>query len=125
MSTSIAPSRLTQLARLRSQIFQTAYNPTGVRTGAKYLRARLRGPSMVKYYPPEINIAQIMRKYPELELVNQKEEQRLADLAEKKRRGKGPPKKAKSKGEHFFPRFCFSLLKVLCAGESRRTHRIR
>src|SRR5262245_9139222 len=92
------PSRLAALARLRCQIFQTAYNPENTRTGAKYLRARLRGPSMVRYYPPQLDIPAIMREYPQLELVNQQEEQRLADLADRKRRGKGPPKKAASKG---------------------------
>jgi hypothetical protein len=94
----MSASRLAALARLRCQIFQTAYNPGNIRTGAKYLRARLRGPSMVNYYPPQLDIPAIMRQYPELELVNQEEEQRLADLADRKRRGKGPPKKAATKG---------------------------
>ncbi|KZV90813.1 hypothetical protein EXIGLDRAFT_561781, partial [Exidia glandulosa HHB12029] len=44
-------SRMQQMLRLRSNIFQTSYNPTHVRTGAKYLKARLRGPSMIQYYP--------------------------------------------------------------------------
>ncbi|KAH9017664.1 hypothetical protein EDB84DRAFT_680629 [Lactarius hengduanensis] len=48
---SVAPSRLAALARLRSVIFQTSYNPTSQRTGAKYLKRRLRGPSMMDYYP--------------------------------------------------------------------------
>lgn len=58
---------------------------------------------MVKYYPPEseLDIAKLIREYPELELVNQKEEVRLADLADRKKRGKGPPKKTKNKGEWF------------------------
>lgn len=94
----VIPSRLAQLTRLRCSIFQTSYNPTSIRTGAKYLRARLRGPTMVKYYPPVINISQIARKYPELELVDEDEEQRWQDVEDRKKRGKGAPKKAKSKG---------------------------
>lgn len=95
---AVIPSRLAALTRLRCQIFETAYNPTGLRTGAKYLRARLRGPSMVKYYPPEINITQLASQFPELELVDDKEIQRLQDVEDRKKRGKGAPKKAKTKG---------------------------
>jgi small subunit ribosomal protein S33 len=95
---AVIPSRLAALTRLRCSIFETSYNPTGIRTGAKYLRARLRGPSMVKYYPPVINLSQIARKYPELELVDELEEQRWQDVEDRKKRGKGAPKKAKSKG---------------------------
>ncbi|TFK65340.1 hypothetical protein BDN72DRAFT_871842 [Pluteus cervinus] len=93
------PSRLAALTRLRCSIFQTSYNPAGIRTGAKYLRARLRGPSVVKYYPQELNLAEIARKYPELEIVDEIEEQRLIDVEEKKKRGKGAPKKAKTKAD--------------------------
>lgn len=94
----VIPSRLIALSRLRCSIFQTSYNPTSIRTGAKYLRARLRGPSMVKYYPPVINLSRIARENPELELVDEDEEQRWQDIADRKRRGKGAPKKAKTKG---------------------------
>ncbi|KAG6817041.1 hypothetical protein H0H87_000453 [Tephrocybe sp. NHM501043] len=95
----VRPSQLKALTRLRCAIFQTSYNPTSMRTGAKYLRARLRGPSMVNYYPPVINIAQLARQYPELELVDEDEEQRLQDVEDRKKRGKGAPKKAKSKDD--------------------------
>ncbi|KAF8650033.1 hypothetical protein AX16_005450 [Volvariella volvacea WC 439] len=96
---AIAPSRLAALTKLRCSIFQTSYNPTGIRTGAKYLRARLRGPSMVRYYPQEINLSKIARMYPELEIVDEVEEQRLQDVEDKKKRGKGAPKKAKTKAD--------------------------
>jgi len=95
------------LNKLRCSIFQTSYNPTGIRTGAKYLRKRLVGPSMVKYYPEDINLAGIMREFPELELIDQVEEQRLSDVEDRKKRGKGAPKKAKT------------------AADSRRTSRKR
>ena len=95
---SIAPSRLAALAKTRCTVFQTSYNPTSVRTGAKYLRARLRGPSMMNYYPPTLSLSSIIRQFPEMELVDATEQQRLQDVEDRKKRGKGAPKKAKSKG---------------------------
>jgi small subunit ribosomal protein S33 len=94
----VPPSRLATLKQLQSRIFQTSYNPKSIRTGAKYLRARLRGPSMLAYYPQSFDIAQITRRYSELDIVNEDEEERLQDVLDRKKRGKGPPKKAKSKG---------------------------
>ncbi|KAF7308659.1 Mitochondrial 37S ribosomal protein S27 [Mycena chlorophos] len=87
------------LTRLRCEIFNTSYNPLNLRTGAKYLRARLRGPSMVNYYPHVVNIAAIARENPEMELVDPRERQRLEDVEDRKRRGKGTPKKAKTKAD--------------------------
>ncbi|KAJ7089648.1 mitochondrial ribosomal subunit S27-domain-containing protein [Mycena belliarum] len=93
------PSQLKALTRLRCEIFQTAYNPRNLRTGAKYLRARLRGPSMAEYYPKTVNLSQIAREYPELGIVDEQEAQRMADVEDRKRRGKGTPKKAKKKAD--------------------------
>lgn len=95
---SVAPSRLAALARLRSTIFQSSYNPTSQRTGAKYLKRRLRGPSMIEYYPSQLSIAAINKEFPGLDLVDEYEAQRLQDVVDKKKRGKGAPKKAKSAG---------------------------
>ena len=95
---SVAPSRLAWLKRVQCSIFQTAYNPKNLRTGAKYLRSRLRGPSMVNYYPPTLNIAQLARQFPELQIQFEPEKERLADLEDRKRRGKGAPKKRSRKG---------------------------
>ncbi|KAF8953179.1 mitochondrial ribosomal subunit S27-domain-containing protein [Flammula alnicola] len=97
MAGFVAPSRLAALTKLRCSIFQTSYNPESLRTGAKYLRRRLRGPSMVGYYPESFNIPQIIRKYKELEMVDDDEEERLIDVMDRKKRGKGAPKKAKAK----------------------------
>ncbi|KAJ8508178.1 hypothetical protein ONZ45_g9516 [Pleurotus djamor] len=94
-----APARLAALKSLRCSIFQTSYNPTSMRTGAKYLRARLRGPAMNEYYPVALNLSKIAREFPELEIVDPDEEQRLQDVEDKRKRGKGAPKKAKSKAE--------------------------
>lgn len=98
---SVVPSRLAALVRLRSTIFQTSYNPTSQRTGAKYLKRRLRGPSMIEYYPNQLSIATLNKEFPGLDLVDEYEEQRLQDVADKKKRGKGAPKKAKSAGTFF------------------------
>ena len=123
---AVIPSRLAALTRLRCSIFGTSYNPTSIRTGAKYFRARLRGPSMVKYYPPEIRISSLARQYPELELVDEDEEQRLQDVEDKKRRGKGPPKKAKTKGTYILHRSAWSRKRYsLPSADSRRTQRKR
>ncbi|KAJ7583689.1 mitochondrial ribosomal subunit S27-domain-containing protein [Mycena floridula] len=86
--------RLQALKRLQCSIFMTTYNPNSVRTGAKYLRARLRGPSMVQYYPQSMDIAKLARD-PVLGIVNEAEETRLRDIATRKKRGKGAPKKTK------------------------------
>ncbi|KAJ7090584.1 mitochondrial ribosomal subunit S27-domain-containing protein [Mycena crocata] len=99
MAARILSSTLRGLTRLRCEIFQTSYNPKNLRTGAKYLRSRLRGPSMVEYYPKTISLSEIARKFPELGIINEAEVQRLADVEDKKRRGKGTPKKAKTKGD--------------------------
>jgi small subunit ribosomal protein S33 len=122
---SVAPSRIAALTRLRSVVFQTSYNPTSQRTGAKYLKRRLRGPAMVDYYPQQLSIAALNTQFKGLNLIDEDEEQRLQDVADKKKRGKGAPKKAKSAG------LLFSLLfpppKLICTftADSRRAQRKR
>src|ERR1700722_2405722 len=119
-----SPSRLAALNRLRCSIFQTSYNPTGLRTGAKYLSARRRGPSLIKYYPQKLDLARIMREFPELEFVEPKEEQRLVDIEERRKRGKGTPRKAKDKSDYplLSARIWYSFSPT---AESRRAHRKR
>ena len=94
----VAPSRLALLNKLRCGIFQTAYNPTSIRTGAKYLRARLRGPSMVNYYPVELSVAEARKMFPAFDAVDIQEQERVDDVEARKARGKGTPRKARSKG---------------------------
>ncbi|KAI0781522.1 mitochondrial ribosomal subunit S27-domain-containing protein, partial [Trametes elegans] len=98
---AVAPSRLAALNRLRCEIFQTAYNPTSIRTGAKYLRAHLRGPAMIRYYPDELTVKKFNAMPGQLKIEDWDEYQRLSDVEEKKRRGKGVPKKAKSPGPSY------------------------
>jgi len=54
---------------------------------------------MVSYYPEEFNINKIIKAYPELEMVDEDEEERLADVLERRKRGKGAPKKAKTEAD--------------------------
>jgi small subunit ribosomal protein S33 len=104
MATAVAAaptaSRLGALKALQCALFQTAYNPTSARTGAKYLRARLRGPALVRYYPKTLRLADLRKTKLGAEfLADEGEEQRIQDVEDKKARGKGPPPKTKEKGE--------------------------
>ena len=99
LASAVNPSRLAALTRLRCAIFQTSYNPTSARTGAKYLRARLRGPSMVQYYPQELSVAKFNRmSHGEFKIADLAEAQRLTNIEALKKRGKGAPKKARTEG---------------------------
>lgn len=59
----------------------------------------------MNYYPPTLSLASIIREFPEMELVDAAEQQRLQDIEDRKKRGKGAPKKAKSKGPSLRSRF--------------------
>jgi small subunit ribosomal protein S33 len=90
--------RMLALKQLQCSIFSTTFNPTSARTGAKYLKGRLRGQAMVDYYPKTISYRELNNMFPGLDIVDEEEQQRLADLAARKARGKGPPPKAKAEG---------------------------
>ncbi|KAI0792624.1 mitochondrial ribosomal subunit S27-domain-containing protein [Abortiporus biennis] len=96
---TVTPSRLAALQRLRCHVFQTSYNPNGIRTGAKYLRKNLVGPAMINYYPQDFSIHALRKLVPGWDAPLLEEQQRLADVQDRKNRGKGAPKKAKSKAE--------------------------
>jgi len=95
---AVAPSRLAALTKLRCGIFQTTYNPQALRTGAKYLKQKLRGPAIVNYYPTKLNISLLSRKFKELDLIDEAEVERFEDVSIRQKRGKGAPKKARTKG---------------------------
>lgn len=113
------------LAEARARIFQsTPPRPLGespsIRTGAKFLRKRLVGPSMLAYYPPTISLKPLNKalygpggprhgetwQAPDgttrTGLIKLKELQRLKDIEHKKAVGKGPPKKGKRRRFSFF-----------------------
>ncbi|KAL5352854.1 hypothetical protein V496_10416 [Pseudogymnoascus sp. VKM F-4515 (FW-2607)] len=97
---SVARSRVVDLMKTQCKIFSTTFNPEGVRTGNKILRQRLRGPAMAAYYPRRVATINDLRKaYPELLTWNEKEEDRLENVAITKARGKGPPKKKRTAAE--------------------------
>jgi small subunit ribosomal protein S33 len=113
---SISTTRINSINRLRCSIFQTSYNPTSVRTGAKYLRARLRGPSMVKYYPKVPNLSQLIKQNLEIGWTNEEAKVRLQDIEDRKARGKGAPKKAKSEGIFSSPLWHCKKWILTCCG---------
>ncbi|RGB44010.1 mitochondrial ribosomal subunit S27-domain-containing protein [Rhizophagus diaphanus] len=100
---SIIPSipsktRLSQLAQLSAKIFNNVYNPTGERTGNKILRKRLIGSTVTGWYPHRIiTLRKITDTFPGMKLVNQEEKLRLEEIAKRKKRGKGAPKKGQGK----------------------------
>lgn len=76
---------------------------------------------MVSYYPKDVSFKDVHRMAPELKLINFDEEQRLSDIAERKARGKGAPKKAKSKGVYIRFSSCVqSYLLSYSIDDSRR-----
>ncbi|GAA5808297.1 hypothetical protein MFLAVUS_001687 [Mucor flavus] len=92
------PSRLAQLTQLSCKIFSNVYNPTSARTGNKVLRQRLIGSSLTSYNPQKlIHFRDVQALYPQLGLVNLEEKERLDEIARRKRRGKGAPKKGQGK----------------------------
>lgn len=96
---TVPASAVKALKALQCKVFGTTLNPTGTRTGAKFLRQALRGPAMVKYYPQIISFKTLNKAYPELAndeygpLKDPLEDLRQARVAYKKSIGKGPPKK--------------------------------
>ena len=81
---------------------------------------------MMDYYPQQLSISAINKEFKGLNLIDEDEEQRLQDVADKKKRGKGAPKKAKSAGR-YSPSVVFLLQKLICAftADSRRAQRKR
>jgi small subunit ribosomal protein S33 len=91
--------RLRALASASCKVFNTTFNPEGLRLGNKILKQRLRGPALLNYYNLDVKIAkdmikQMARINPQVySAVDPKEEERLFGIEMRKRRGKGAPKK--------------------------------
>ncbi|KAK4101016.1 hypothetical protein N658DRAFT_486394 [Parathielavia hyrcaniae] len=95
---SIPRARLLDLMRARCELFATTFNPEGLRTGNKILRQRLKGPALASYYPRKrVTFGQFQKAFAplELEVEDEKEQDRLEHIAALKARGKGAPKKRK------------------------------
>lgn len=112
-------ARMQALLKLRAAVFNTTYNPSSLRTGSKVLKARLVGPTMLRYYGERMSgWAGLNRAVPGLDLPDLAEEtrsgslsppcslcpaltgprnnvSRLIDLETRRKRGKTTPKKGK------------------------------
>lgn len=74
-----AAARIAALTELRATVFGTTYNPLSLRTGSKILKARLRGPSMLRYYGERMSgVAALNAQVPGLALRDVAEETRCA-----------------------------------------------
>ncbi|KAI0390058.1 mitochondrial ribosomal subunit S27-domain-containing protein [Xylariaceae sp. FL0594] len=100
--TAVPRARLLDLMKVQCQVFSTTYNPDGIRMGNKILRQRLRGPSLVKWYPPRgPDIRTLAKEFKQfgLETVDDVEDDRLEHVAGRRARGKAPPKKKRTATE--------------------------
>lgn len=67
--------------QVQCRIFSMTYNPEGLRTGNKILRQRLKGPSLVAYYPKKgPTLRDLKNAYPGLETWDDDEEDRLESI---------------------------------------------
>lgn len=102
---AVPRSRILDLLKAQSRIFNTTFNPTNARLGNSVLRQRLRGPSLAAYYPRRVATFKDLRKlYPEFELYDNFEEDRLEHIQIAKSRGKGAPKKKRTAAGEYFSR---------------------
>jgi len=86
------------IKQVQCRIFNTTFNPTGLRLGNKILRQRLKGDLLATYYPPRFRpIQELRRAYPDCYFVDERETERLHKLEMVKARGKGAPKKRRTK----------------------------
>lgn len=96
----LEPNLTTHPTQTQCRIFNTVFNPTGLRTGNKILRQRLRGPAFAAYYPRRVaTIKELQRAYPGFETYDEDEEDRVEHVAINKSRGKGAPKKKRTAAE--------------------------
>ncbi|KAL7665948.1 Small ribosomal subunit protein mS33 [[Candida] zeylanoides] len=88
--------RLEQVRKLSAEIFGANWNPHNTRNGAKILRAPLRGPKLASYYGDNDampSFKDFKAWFPELRLLDPKEQYRLKMVEDRKKRNKGAPKK--------------------------------
>ncbi|KAJ1324979.1 Mitochondrial ribosomal subunit S27 [Microdochium nivale] len=96
---TVPKARLLSLMKAQCEIFSTTYNPEQIRAGNKILRQRLKGPSLVKYYPPRLpDIRTLVRDFKDLglEVIDEAADDREEHLAGVRLRGKGAPKKKRT-----------------------------
>ncbi|GBL48264.1 mitochondral 37S ribosomal protein S27 [Candidozyma auris] len=92
-------ARMAEVRKLSAQIFGETWNPTNVRNGNKILRQPLRGPELLAYYGNNDampTFKDFKRWFPELDLIDPREAERVRMVIDRKKRNKGAPKKKKS-----------------------------
>lgn len=95
----VSQAQIRQVKQLSAQIFGESYNPDNIRNGAKVLAAPLKGPAIASYYGDNNStptFKDFKQWFPELKLVDPKEEYRVMMVALRKKRNKGAPKKKTS-----------------------------
>lgn len=71
----------TNRIQVQCRIFSMTYNPERLRIGSKILRQRLKGPSVVAYYPKKgPTLRDLRNAYPGLETWDDDEEDRLESI---------------------------------------------
>lgn len=91
-------AHLTNIHQVQCRVFNRTFNPDRLRLGNKILRQRLKGPTLASYYPPRFRVIQELRRaYPDFEIEDEAEKERLEKLERQKARGKGAPKKRRTK----------------------------
>ncbi|OBA19686.1 hypothetical protein METBIDRAFT_45999 [Metschnikowia bicuspidata var. bicuspidata NRRL YB-4993] len=92
-------NQLKQVQKLSAEIFGETYNPTGIRNGSEVLRAPLRGKEIASYYGVNESaptFKDFKKWFPELNFIDPKETYRMKMVIDRKKRGKGAPKKKSS-----------------------------
>ena len=102
------------------RIFNTVFNPQNLRLGNKILRQRLKGSALASYYPPRFRVIQEMRRaYPDWQVFDEEETERVEKLERAKARGKGAPKKRRTKAGMLIMRL--RLVDVILTGWQTRS----
>ncbi|KAF2750405.1 hypothetical protein M011DRAFT_465163 [Sporormia fimetaria CBS 119925] len=97
---AVPRARILDLMKVQCRVFNTTFNPNRQRLGTRILHERLKGEAVASYYPPRIGtIKQLQALYPEYQILDEKEEDRLEHLTIARSRGKENPKKKRTAAE--------------------------
>lgn len=94
-----SPQRVAEVKKLSAEIFNHNWNPSNIRNGRKILTTPLKGPEVAKYYGVNHSMptfSDFKQWFPELKLVDPREEYRQRMVEDRKKRNKGAPKKKSS-----------------------------
>jgi small subunit ribosomal protein S33 len=103
LNSDLPTNILLTFLQLQCSLFSATFNPSRQRLGNKVLRQRLKGPTIAAYYPRKSSTVDTMlhtfKKRFGLDGWNDFQEDRLEGLEIAKMRGKGAPKKIRTKDE--------------------------